>query len=173
MTEEAASRQFDTLLQKAVLNNIIIALLFASLVVTLFVINNRNNKQLSTLAFVDPVTGGYSQVRFEEEAWNKIQAARPGTYTFASLNVANFKLINDTFGTYDGDLILRNIPRERVIIESVVELAKKLSMKTVAEGVETVEQMQFLEEINCDMVQGYVISKPVDVNSFEKMVFHR
>lgn len=66
-----------------------------------------------------------------------------------------------------------DVPRERVIIESVVELAKKLSMKTVAEGVETVEQMQFLEEINCDMVQGYVISKPVDVNSFEKMVFHR
>lgn len=64
-----------------------------------------------------------------------------------------------------------DVPRERVIIESVVNLAKKLSMKTVAEGGETLEQMGFLEEINCDMVQGYVISKPVDAESFEKLVF--
>lgn len=109
VTEEAASRQFDTLLHKAVLNNVIIAMLFVGLVVILFVINNRNNKQLSTLAFVDPVTKGYSQIRFEEEAWKNIQAAGPGMYTFMSLNVANFKLINDTFGTHDGDLILKHI----------------------------------------------------------------
>lgn len=109
VTEEAASRQFETLLQKAILNNVIIALLFVGLVVILFVINNRNNKQLSMLAFVDPVTKGYSQIRFEKEAWKNIQAASPGMFTFMSLNVANFKLINDTFGTYDGDLILKHI----------------------------------------------------------------
>lgn len=82
------------------------------------------------------------------------------------MNADTLKLDKAFFASPKAD-----VPRERVIIESVVNLAKKLSMKTVAEGGETLEQMGFLEEINCDMVQGYVISKPVDAESFEKLVF--
>ena len=84
------------------------------------------------------------------------------------INADTLKLDKAFFSSPKAD-----VPRERVIIESVVNLAKKLSMKTVAEGVETLEQMEFLEEINCDMVQGYVISKPVDVSHFEKLLFGR
>lgn len=107
--EKAASHQFDTLLFNAVFNNGMIALLFVALVILLFFINYRNNKHLSMLAFVDPVTKGYSQIRFEKEAWELIQGAGPGAFTFVSLNVTNFKLINDTFGTHDGDRILKHI----------------------------------------------------------------
>lgn len=42
-------------------------------------------------------------------------------------------------------------PKERVVIETVVGMAKKLNMTAVAEGVETQAQMGFLGEIGCDM----------------------
>ena len=49
------------------------------------------------------------------------------------------------------------------IVESIIELAKKLKMQTVSEGVETKEQVAFLKKANCDMVQGYVFAKPVPI----------
>lgn len=61
--------------------------------------------------------------------------------------------------------------KERDIIESVVNLAKKLKMTTVAEGVETLAQVAFLRKIHCDMVQGFVFSKPVPSAMFEKIAY--
>lgn len=60
---------------------------------------------------------------------------------------------------------------ENYVIESVVELAKKLNMNSISEGVETILQMEYLKKINCDMVQGYVFSKPIPQEIFEKMAF--
>lgn len=62
-------------------------------------------------------------------------------------------------------------PWEAAVIGVVVELAKKLGMKTVAEGVETSEQAAFLEEVGCDMIQGYLFSRPVPVAQFEQILF--
>ena len=59
----------------------------------------------------------------------------------------------------------------KAIIEAVVRMAKKLKMYTVAEGVETEAQINFLRAIRCDAVQGYAISRPVGKSSFEQMVF--
>lgn len=64
-------------------------------------------------------------------------------------------------------------PREQDVIISVIDLAKKLSMTTVAEGVESPPQVDFLRKAACDMVQGYVFSKPVSVPDFERMAFGR
>lgn len=61
--------------------------------------------------------------------------------------------------------------RGEYVIESVIELARKLNMQTVSEGVETPEQVAFLTRAKCDMVQGYVFSKPVPVSEFEKIAF--
>nr|UWI50705.1 EAL domain-containing protein [Clostridioides difficile] len=61
--------------------------------------------------------------------------------------------------------------RERDIIVSIIDLAKKLNMTTVAEGIETEFQKKFLREINCDMLQGYVFSKPLPIKDFEKLMF--
>jgi diguanylate cyclase (GGDEF)-like protein len=47
------------------------------------------------------------------------------------------------------------------IILAVIALAHSLNMKVVAEGVETTEQLQFLADNNCDMVQGYYLSQPL------------
>jgi len=48
-----------------------------------------------------------------------------------------------------------------VFIESIITLAEQLDLKVVAEGVETQEQKKYLEKINCDIMQGYLFSKPV------------
>ena len=55
---------------------------------------------------------------------------------------------------------LETNPRTRDIVTSVVDMAKKLDIHTLAEGVETKEQFQFLRSIGCEMVQGYYFAKP-------------
>ena len=47
------------------------------------------------------------------------------------------------------------------IISAVIDMARKLNLFTVAEGVETAEQAQLLREQGCDYAQGYHFSKPV------------
>ncbi|MDO4324603.1 MAG: EAL domain-containing protein [bacterium] len=60
--------------------------------------------------------------------------------------------------------------KARDIIQSVVELAIKLEVGTVAEGIEQTEQMDFLYSIQCDTVQGYFFSKPLPMQEFEDWV---
>ncbi len=55
-------------------------------------------------------------------------------------------------------------PRTRIIIASVINMAKRLGLVTLAEGVETQEQYDFLLEVGCEMLQGYLFGKPVKVN---------
>jgi EAL domain-containing protein (putative c-di-GMP-specific phosphodiesterase class I) len=49
----------------------------------------------------------------------------------------------------------------RVTVEKVIEIGHDLGMKVVAEGVETKEQLQFLQMHHCDIAQGYYFSKPI------------
>ena len=50
---------------------------------------------------------------------------------------------------------------EDMFINSIIVLARQLEVRTVAEGVETTLQMQYLKELGCDIMQGYLFSKPV------------
>ena len=58
------------------------------------------------------------------------------------------------------------------IVEIIVYLAKRLGMKTIAEGVETVEQLKFLKKLDCDYIQGFLFSKPLPEEEFEKMLIN-
>lgn len=49
----------------------------------------------------------------------------------------------------------------RVITESIVSMVKKLGYETVAEGVETEEQYEYLKKIDCDNIQGFLLGKPM------------
>ncbi len=53
----------------------------------------------------------------------------------------------------------------RAIVKSIIDLAANLEMKTVAEGVETEDTAQLLEELNVDAMQGYLISRPMAINA--------
>ncbi len=61
--------------------------------------------------------------------------------------------------------------READVVATVIDLARRLHMRTVAEGVETVGQRKFLEDVGCDVIQGFLVSKPVSVPEFERMLF--
>ncbi len=52
-------------------------------------------------------------------------------------------------------------PQAQALCETMVSIGRSLSIAVVAEGVETVEQLQMLQNMGCDEVQGYLVSKPV------------
>jgi len=59
-------------------------------------------------------------------------------------------------------------PRMRQIISGLVKMVKELGSKIVAEGVETKEQAEFLRSIGCDTAQGFLYSRPLPIDEFEK-----
>lgn len=59
---------------------------------------------------------------------------------------------------------------DRHLIKLVLDIAKYLKVKVVAEGVETEGQMQFMKENGCDLIQGYYFSKPLPPEEFEKLI---
>lgn len=60
--------------------------------------------------------------------------------------------------------------KDKIVISAVVDMAKKLGMDIICEGVETEEQKQFLEEAGCDKLQGFIFSKPVTMQDFSRML---
>ncbi len=58
--------------------------------------------------------------------------------------------------------------KDMVMFGSIVKLVKQLGKKTIAEGVETTEQLEYLKQVGCDIVQGYVFDKPLPQAEFEQ-----
>ena len=68
---------------------------------------------------------------------------------------------------------IRNVfgsDKSRQILRLMMQIKNFLNVPIVAEGVETEEQLDFLREIGCDIVQGYYFSKPVEPEEFEKFI---
>lgn len=59
---------------------------------------------------------------------------------------------------------------EQIIVSSIISMAKQLNMKVLSEGVETKKQSEFLKAVSCDMAQGYLYSRPIPVQEFEKLM---
>jgi diguanylate cyclase (GGDEF)-like protein/PAS domain S-box-containing protein len=98
-----------------------------------------------------------------------------------------FKISIDDFGTgYSSMSYLKKLPidtikidksfiddinsehSDNIIIEAIVALAKTLGYNIVAEGIEREEQELFLQQIRCDLGQGYLFSKPIKVDEIIK-----
>ncbi|MDE7133079.1 MAG: bifunctional diguanylate cyclase/phosphodiesterase [Lachnospiraceae bacterium] len=58
----------------------------------------------------------------------------------------------------------------RIITESIIYMVKKLGFETIAEGVETEEQYRYLNEIDCDNIQGYFLGKPMPSDKIENLL---
>lgn len=59
---------------------------------------------------------------------------------------------------------------DQVIVSATIEMAKKLGLKVVAEGVETEEQAILLKSFNCDIVQGFYYSRPLNKEDIEELL---
>jgi len=59
---------------------------------------------------------------------------------------------------------------EESIAKAVIQLAHDLDLQVVAEGIETIEQLQFLQKYNCDIGQGYLFCKPLPAEEIEKIL---
>ena len=105
------------------------------------------------------------------------------------LRAAGIKIAMDDFGTgYSSLSYLRQLPfsslkidisfvrnmltseSDAVIVRTIIAMGHNLNMKVVAEGVETEEQLAALKEYGCDVIQGYLVSKPVPAEEFEKFL---
>jgi EAL domain-containing protein (putative c-di-GMP-specific phosphodiesterase class I) len=55
------------------------------------------------------------------------------------------------------------------LVDAIIAMAHRLSLKVIAEGVETIEQLEFLRSYGCDVAQGYLFSRPVSADAFAKL----
>ena len=91
-----------------------------------------------------------------------------GTGYSSLAQIKNFPI--DTFKV-DRSFI-RNLPQDsedKAITEAIIAMGKTLSLTVVAEGVETMEQENYLREQVCDEMQGFYFSKPVSADEFAEI----
>ena len=60
--------------------------------------------------------------------------------------------------------------RDQALVLSICQLAKNLGLDIIAEGVEEHAQLEKLKEYNCDLIQGYLLSRPIPANEFEEFL---
>jgi len=108
-----------------------------------------------------------------------------------TLNEMGFQLSIDDFGTgYSSLSYLRRFPLSKIkidqsfvadatqdegaasIVTAVISLARSLKLKVIAEGVQTVEQLQMLRAQRCDQAQGFLFSRALPPDAFDDFVRH-
>ena len=107
-----------------------------------------------------------------------------------SIRNAGFKVAIDDFGSglsslqfvkdvpadvlkIDKSLLSRNCEdeKERIVLESIFTFAHRLNINTVAEGVETKEQLGFLRSCDCNRIQGYLYARPMPEEEYLKLCY--
>lgn len=108
-----------------------------------------------------------------------------------SLESLNISFSMDDFGTgYSSLSYLNEIPIKELkidksfidkispttkapLVETIIDITKKLDLIVVAEGVEEEYQMEFLRKLDCNIYQGYLFSKPLVKEDFEKLILNK
>ncbi|HUH59655.1 MAG TPA: EAL domain-containing protein [Candidimonas sp.] len=61
-------------------------------------------------------------------------------------------------------------PDGAAIVTAIISLGHSLNLQVIAEGVETTGQLAYLEERGCDLIQGYLFSRPLDTGAFQSLI---
>ncbi|HEX5959758.1 MAG TPA: EAL domain-containing protein [Rhodanobacteraceae bacterium] len=113
-----------------------------------------------------------------------VQDVKGGLPVLENLTASGIRVSIDDFGTGYSNLeslknltvsqikidrtFVRNLMTEsgdRAIVRSIIALGRSLGLQVVAEGVETAEQLQMLREFGCDLLQGFLYARPLEVGS--------
>lgn len=106
------------------------------------------------------------------------------------LKSLDFIINMDDFGTgYSSLTLLRDLPIDVIkldhdflsrsatndknavsILRSIIDMAHTLDIRVVSEGIETVEQLDMLRSINCEIGQGFLFAKPMPIEDYDKMI---
>ena len=60
--------------------------------------------------------------------------------------------------------------KDRLLVEGIIRVVRQFDIITVAEGIESMEQVEILRSLHCDMVQGYVFYKPMPQDVYERLL---
>jgi diguanylate cyclase (GGDEF)-like protein len=157
-----------------------------------YVAINLSMHELSRPAFVDTLHRAVrsygvdpTRIRFELTESTAMRQPEETMRQLVKLRSHGFDLLIDDFGAGYWNLShLRELPvgtikidqsfvrgsssnlADREITEAIVGLAKKLNMRTIAEGVETEAQAQWLRDLGCDIGQGYFFARPMSADAF-------
>ncbi len=123
---------------------------------------------------------------------NIVQTTGNNYHMFKQLKQLGVKIAIDDFGTGYSSLasiqslpinylkidrlFIGNINKDQdssILVKSMIEMAHALNLIVVAEGVEVNEQMETLQRLNCDIIQGHLISKPVPENKVPALLQNR
>lgn len=85
-------------------------------------------------------------------------------------SISMIRDINATEMKIDKSFIDDTSEKGKALTNYVIKIAEVIGMKTVAEGVETKEQYEFLLKHNCDIIQGYYFAKPMPAKEYEKFL---
>ena len=133
------------------------------------------------------VPAGALELEFTESI--AVENFEPFREAVTALRQSGFLCAMDDFGTGQSSLnCLQNLPldvlkldqafflsasdpgRRDTVVASVLAMARRLSMRTVAEGVESAGEARLLREMGCDYIQGYVYSRPVPAEQYLQQV---
>lgn len=148
----------------------------------------KDPKHISKLQYIlDKYQANANLIELEMTETSVVEDIKLAKKAAISARNLGFIISMDDFGTgYSSFNILKDIDidvlkidksffenleenkKAQIIIETIVDMSQKLNIKTVAEGIETKGQVDFLKEIKCDMIQGYYYSRPLEIQKFEE-----
>jgi len=117
-----------------------------------------------------------------------IQSSSSAISTMQTLKTMGIHLSIDDFGTGFSSLrylklfpvdtlkidqyFIRNIitdPKDAALVDTIIKMADNLQLNVIAEGVETLDQLQFLKQKNCNQAQGYYFNRPLPPEEIERL----
>lgn len=102
-------RQLNRVIRNTILLFIVVISVFLGLAWLILQQQKKRQEELMTLAYVDPITGGYTYAKFQEIVEETLRNNSNLKFALLSLDLNKFKLINDLYGYDEGDRIIRNM----------------------------------------------------------------
>jgi len=160
---------------------------------------NTSSLQLQNSTFFEILSSIIEQTHIDPQ-WLEIEItesylatnAQEAFVTLSKLRDIEVKIAIDDFGTgYSSLSYLQKLPVDRLKIDksfiddlpgsvegiaitrAIIALAKTFGLSVTAEGVETKEQLEFLQKEGCDEIQGYYYAKPLKIEELKEFILHQ